>query len=994
MPRRSTAFVLLALLMLPCLAHGGATGKIAGRILDQATGLPLPFVTVSVPEIMTVAETDMSGYYHVLNVPPGIYTVQTRLLGYANSEVKGVRVVQDQTATVNFNLSGKAIEVEEVKVFADKIIPHDVTESRQVVTGKSLDIMPVETPQEALLTQTSVVTDPGLGEIHIRGGRGGEILYLVDGMSIRDPLVGGGFGMRVGRNALEEMAVITGGFNAEYGNAQSGVINLVTREGADRMTGRIYYKTDDLMVPSLNKYSFNTDISEFSLGGKEPITQYLLPALGVHLPGKVSYFASGTGEWTDTYTPFNVRRSIYKMAGIQIGDRQQNIYTLNSKFTWNLAEQKNQKKLTLGLRGSTAARDGYDWTFRYIPQDCYKVKEESYQVNLSWNHTLTGNTFYNASLSKFVTGREVRPGGHLPNEIVQYTGDTHGTSTDTLDINMGYPGLDGQDEPYADRDIYNGLYDFGESFVDLNASGFWDWGEPFTDLAAKNGHYDLGEPFRDWNGNGQWDGDEPFYDYGADGEPYTHDVGESDGFYQLGEPFLDYNKNGVRDEKVADGFYDWGYDQWTQWHKRRTTIYTLKTDVTSQRGQNHLLKGGFEMNYHEISQQEIQYGWWQDPERPPVSGPWPNIGIFRDNYFRTPLTGAAYLQDKIETEGMVINAGFRVDFWGPGGQVDALREARPIRILGVKLGETKIEGKVSPRLGIAYPITEKDLLYFSYGHFSQIPELQYLYEDTTQFGAAIRLYGNPNLSAERTVSYELGVKHAFSELLVLDLTGFFKDVRGLVDTEKRGVPPLTYQLRVNKDYGNTRGIEVAFDRKYSHYIAGTASYTLAWAMGKSSSDRQGYDYDNSGTPLPLREYPLNWDQRHSVAVNADVRAFKGEHPSPFGIVKLPDRWGVYVLWQYGSGLPFTGTDSLQSQTPNDRRMPWTSTVDMKANKDFGVGPLSYSFILEIKNMFDKKNVQSVHSDTGTPEGDGRPIEMNPTNWGPGRNIRVGLSIDW
>jgi len=129
-----------------------------------------------------------------------------------------------------------------------------------------------------------------------------------------------------------------------------------------------------------------------------------------------------------------VRRSIYEIAGVQIGDRQQNYYTANSKLTLNLAEQKNQKKVTFGFRGSWVKRDGFAWKWRYVPENSYKVREESYQASLAWNHTLTGNTFYTMNLSKFVTGREVLPGGKMPNEIVHYTGTRHGTSDDTLDV--------------------------------------------------------------------------------------------------------------------------------------------------------------------------------------------------------------------------------------------------------------------------------------------------------------------------------------------------------------------------------------------------------------------------------------------------------------------------------------------------------------------------------------------------------------------------------
>ncbi|GAH86187.1 unnamed protein product, partial [marine sediment metagenome] len=162
--------------------------------------------------------------------------------------------------------------------------------------------------------------------------------------------------------------------------------------------------------------------------------------------------------------------------------------------------------------------------------------------------------------------------------------------------------------------------------------------------------------------------------------------------------------------------------------------------------------------------------------------------------------------------------------------------------------ETEYEVRLSPRFGISFPISEFDKMYFSYGHFSQVPEFQYYYQDTTQYSSAIRLYGNPNLHSEETIAYQLGVVHAFGNLMKLELKGFYKDVRGLIDTEKQGIAPFVYQIRVNKDYGSVRGVEINFDKRYSHFYAIQLGYTLMWAMGKSSSDRQGYDYDYQGIP--------------------------------------------------------------------------------------------------------------------------------------------------
>lgn len=997
--RHILVFSLAIVLIGYAFIYAANTGKIAGRVVDKSNGEALPFANIIIVGTEMGTVTDINGDYFIINVPPGTYDVQARMMGYHSLTMEDVKVEIDQTSPVNFQLPLKVIEMPETVVYGKKIIEPDVTYKKKDVSGEEISRMAVTDPVEALLTSTSMVMDPTRREVHVRGGRGGEVLYLVDGMEVRDPLVGGGLGIGLDDSQIDAMEMIMGGFNAEYGNAQSGIVNIVTREGDPKAHSfTVSYKNDHILAQreldnwGRAKDSFKSDKVLFSAGGPEPITKSILPALGVEIPWKVTYYLSSTGDWTDTYTPYSDHfldrflTTYLLWDKIKLQDRMKNTYTGNSKIACRFS---STTKLSLGYRNSYEKRFDYDHRFKYIPENAYRRTKQSYQLVSDWNHTLTGSTFYTLAASYFHTQYELTPGGRMPNEINHYPN----TSDDPIDIIIGYPGVDGINEPHEDIARYNGTYDFGETFVDLNMNGYWDEGEPFVDQSNLNYHYDLGERFRDYNGDGDWTGTEPFYDYGVDGVDSTFDYGEGDGIYQEGEPFEDYNQNGKRDKVVGDQFYDYGFDQWSQWHKRYTNALTLKGDITSQVTKVHYLRGGFEYKRYRMKHEEIQYPWYEEERDPPPPGPWPNRGIFRDFYTRHPVSGALYVQDKMETKGMIINMGLRFDFAYAGPEVADAREEE------FSLWGTEVN--MSPRFGISFPISEFDKMYFSYGHFSQVPEFQYFYQDTTQFSSAIRLYGNPNLHSEETIQYQLGVVHAFGNAAKMELQGFYKDIRGLVDTEERGYAPFNYQIRVNKDYGSVRGIELSFDKMYSNFYSLSIEYTLSWAMGKSSSDRQGYDYSYQGIPLPLREYPLNWDQRHAITTILDIRSESGDYPVLFGL-SFPDKWGINILTQYGSGLPYTPDEGEDGgiAIPNSKRRPYTTTTDVQASKWFYLGPLKYEFLVEVRNVFDRSNTLRVYSATGLPDdsddddglGNGTEFDKDPENWGQRRQMYLGIKL--
>jgi len=906
----------------------GTTGKIAGRVIEKDSREGLMGANVMINGTSMGAATDANGYFFILQVPPGTYSVKATMIGYEAVTFTNVKVAVDLTTKLDFKLASTVLQFNEgVIVVAERpIIEKDVTFSSHRLGEEGIKNMPTVLDVRDVVARQPGVVGEGL-HINVRGGRTGEMLYVVDGVSSRDPsynqamrtteeqvnqftsnpvdeLTSRSAGLSVPANAIAEVEVITGGFNAEYGNAMSGIVNIVTKEGSAKHTGRVLYITDDAGSGSfkspygngegLRTYSHNTDRAEVSFGGPEPITTYLLPALGVRLPvQEISYFVSGTANFTDMtpvfdlsyYAPNGENRSLDKrrlkflgVDGLAFGipNRMDNRYNSLSNLTLRFS---SQLKMVYTYQTERNWYDEYNHAFSNIPENFWQREEDVESHALKLTHTISEKTYYDFSLSHRNNHYVMTPGGMLPHEV---------------------------------RQLY----------------------------------LDLGE------------------------------------------------RTAIDDDQ--DGFYERGFPARGTYHNRRMKTSAAKLDLTSQLHRRHQIKSGLEMNYYEIKQGEIKYPYWYnsrwDPEvggTPVDDGPWPALGIFRDFYFRTPIAGAFYLQDKIEYENLIVNIGLRWDFWSPGEQIEDQVDE------GTDVFGKKLKFTFNPRLGISHPITEHDVLYFQFGRFTQSVDYQFLFLQDTQSSGALQLFGNPNIGSEETTQYELGVKHGFGDNVKLGATAFFKDYNGLLNTESRGRDPFTYSVYVNRDFGSARGIEMSLEKRYSNFTSGFVNYTLLYATGKSSSYRQGYDYGARGTPIPIREWPLDWDVRHALNVNFDFRIPQGEHANILGL-RLPEDFGVNMIWRLESGKPYTpgGLSATQYTTKNSARLPYRTWIDLRANKDFRFWGLRNSFILEVKNLTNRRNARAINSETGEALGFFRPQDLNPSAYSAGRNILFGFATQW
>lgn len=346
---------------------GGTTGKISGITIDGSTKDPLLGATVQIVGTSLGAATGVDGSFIILNVSPGTYSVRVSFLGYEAKLIEQVKIVADQTTTLSVYLNPSNVELSEVIVSAQTpAIQKDLTSSISVISAEDIESLPVASFTDLISLQSGVV---GSGSnLHVRGGRSNEVAYLVDGAYVEDPLLGG-LATQINNDAIQEMSLLSGTFNAEYGNAMSGVVNIVTREGGEKFSGKVEARTSEYGVSDFSK--FHELRYSATLSG--PVIEHL------------NFFFTAENDRRGSYLPFGYNNS----------------QTMLSKFTYSGI---SSLKVTVSNRGSRGARQNYSHAYRYIPHLSTRTRSDSYQSLFSVTHTLDQNLFYDLKISYFNQG--------------------------------------------------------------------------------------------------------------------------------------------------------------------------------------------------------------------------------------------------------------------------------------------------------------------------------------------------------------------------------------------------------------------------------------------------------------------------------------------------------------------------------------------------------------------------------------------------------------
>ena len=951
-------------------------GKIVGTISDAESGETLIGANVVIQGTTIGAATDFDGNYLILNVQPGVYTLEAKYIGYSTVVVSEVIVRSGLTTTQDFTMALESFEGEEIVVTAvQPTVLKDVTSSEARVSAAQIAKLPVQELNDVVRLQAgvNVASDGG---IHIRGGRATEVSYIVDGVRVTDDF-NRSQGLRVENQSVEELQIISGTFNAEYGQAMSGVVNITSKAGSNEFHGNV-------SVMSGGYYVYDADLWRDVPNRVSDIDPMMQRQLQVSLSGpiikdKITFFASGRyfqdegfkkgrnafspqGAWSadvplgqdiaafrdpwnrsfDASQPWNSIDTL-SVGGNQVillsddGTRDSSIVNMETAETYNLqgnVQFNVTKKLKFNLIGSYGQESffGYNHQLRLAANGASDFQRKNYLVNFKTTYTPSATTFLTANIA--TTFQE------------------------------------------ESRSLYDNPYD-------------------------------------------------PRY-------------------FELGVP----PPPGANQFNVA------GTDN--SIFSRSTQSIRGKIELSSQVNQRHFIKVGVEGQLDAITFENINLQQVTDDSQLANSGVpqelWPFIQTFvperntpgHQFFERNPITLAAFAQDKMEFEKFIVNIGLRFDYFNANDRVAAdprdpditrptsrLNRYNDINNDGIISEEEAIDSnfrprseleqfwwrdvdarlQLSPRFGIAYPISETGVINFSYGYFFQMPTYDQLYGNSQIFlpesSGLFTGYGNPDLDPERTIQYEIGVKQEIFEGTALEATIFYRDSRdyvanlGIQDTYN---PTIFYQKNVNLDFQKSRGMTVALNQQFGGKFNFGIDYTYTQVEGSTTSQSAlAANATGLGQITGQRQQDVynflifqGWDRPHIL----NTQLFYNE-----------STWGANLTGQFQSGQPYTpgipfavrtGLGASQQPLTNLARLPNSYVVNLNFYKNFKFKDNTVGMSVNIFNLLDTQVVTGVFADSGEPDrpfflpgGTVDPTFLNdPNRYGQPRRIQVSLNYSF
>jgi len=484
-------FTILIILINSFLVFSQGTGNLSGIVKDASNGDALPGVNVILKGTYYGAATDINGKFKISSISVGSYNIDISLIGYKTVQYTGIQIENNKTIELDVKLEETVLTLDQdVVVIGEKpLMDVEETQSKKTISKEELDIAVLESITDIVTQQSGVVKSDNA--IHIRGGRAYENAFLLDGVSVQDPLAGTGFGLQLSANAIEEVEVITGGFNAEFGQATSGIVNVKTREGGQKYSGSISYKRDYLDDKS-SYHVFNIDIVEGNLSGPEPITSFILPAMGLKIPGELTFFGSfytglSDGITQGYYKPTANQLNSSIFNGTRFAPKAENNWfwlakltykyspTLRFYYSFNQSVNINQNSQSLQSNLEyVEPSPGYQYNYQNILDNANTFTHNNTYNSFGITHTLSPSTFYEFKVNSFFTNLRADANGNdwylynEPKDIVNFPIEYYNINRDTIGVIPG-DGFWDVGNPYTWRDHY-----FQEFSVRGDLTNFFD----------------------------------------------------------------------------------------------------------------------------------------------------------------------------------------------------------------------------------------------------------------------------------------------------------------------------------------------------------------------------------------------------------------------------------------------------------------------------------------------------------------------------------------
>ncbi|HVN47191.1 MAG TPA: TonB-dependent receptor [Bacteroidota bacterium] len=946
--QRTLWFSLLLLVLIPGMLLAQA-GKIHGKVVDAKTKEPLVGANIIVSATTKGATTDVEGSFVILNVPVGTYSVKASYVGYQALTITNLRVNAELTTEADFPLSSEDVQVQTVEIVAERpLINRSATNALSLVDNEVVQQMPVRNLTSVFALQAGVVQQGvdanGNANLYIRGSRPDEAGFQVDGVSVNN-VYAGGRAVAINQEAVEQIQVQDGGYLAEYGGANGGLINMQLKTGGENLHATLQGETDNYTsqgTKSLGGYSYG-------------YSDYVGTLSGPLLSNKLRFFAS-------------VENQFYRDPAVRYWDGFN--FTGNNAVVTSAADAVTHPGTiasdTLNLAYPAGNRLG----------------------GMQNDYTYTGTLIYD--LNKFqLRGsgsyhtREARTSAGFANIL-------NVSRVPLIENNDGFGNLKATDylseKTYIEAN-FNYFSSDNKTMDPYFKENFWQYADSAANAAIGFGNLfgNSGQPFFPWDiGGGGASIDALVNQPGTPTTGFIHTQqtsvgGRLDLFSQQGNHAIkfggEYKYYTIRRYNITGG------------------------DATNRGGINVIHSKAFLADTTDIQRQATLFG----------SGRVDNFGydglgneINSDQYVngdlfnlgpRHPQFGAIYIQDKIELADIVLNIGLRYDYINS----DNVQYKDPTNLhvnstLGVVSGsdimKAPASNQVSPRLGFGFPVTDKTMFHAQYGKFIQQSELSDAYSGLGQAtyyvsgGNFIQFPVGYGLKPERSTQYEGGFSQQISDNASFDITAFYKDVQDAVQyamiLPSAGATIQAYPALINGDFATSKGAEFKFTlRRVKRFqMQLNYTYTNGEGTGSSSSDLAGASYNGY---IPKMIFPFSYNQAHTGNLSLDYRFDKNDGGP------ILQRLGVNLLFTVGSGYNFTQENvsgNLYSGAETDVRnripieeigastTPATYELDLRIDKTVAIGSIDANFYIYVINLLNTQNVVSVFNRTGSAADDG------------------------
>ncbi|PID29015.1 MAG: hypothetical protein CSB55_02810 [Candidatus Cloacimonadota bacterium] len=1033
---RKAIFLLTLIALLVCSSlFAGTTGKLTGSVKDN-NGEKKAYLNVVLEGTSLGALTDERGRFMILNIPPGTYTLVVQGVGIQPQKIQGVVISVDETTTEKIVVRSTDVQIDDfvINERKQKMVKKGQTGSVVSISTEEIENSPIADIEGLVASKAGAVSTGG--EVHVRGGRGNEVGYTVDGMSVSDPVDGGAV-LTIDNDAIAAMKVMTGGLTAEYGNAQSGMVTVVTKDGGSEYSGKINFESDHFFGDGNN-----TDKISGILSG---------PVLPFAYKDKLTFFFNGGGAWTDgrfmnyyksnpfnefgpdaagdlqlglneaydiDYDPYENRDDFM---GFDLGNRNYNTINWNLKTTYK-HDVKN--KFTLAYRGSRGLNRPYAHSFRYAIDHYAETESDQSQIIFTYDMVLDAKRNLKFKINRFDKTSVQKPRGIDEDEFFQVS-----DNPDLYDPASGKYGLAKMDaNENGILDAWDALADWQyaptiqSSFDDMRGFGYFTApGSVYRSLVDDKTsntavRIDYQHQLND------------IHEIKAGFEGVLHDIKKSQ---KQNAWFIDdirwdnyLNEQRMSYEGLFSGnsFYENASNPNIEFHNdgdgNPTDKLKKKSYVYVQNG-----PGGITapvdsvVTFYDKNDSTIQntvYYYHKDVYYDAANA---SSGVV-NGYKANPVQMGFYLQDKMEYEGMIVNLGMRFDYWYLGKDYDKIMDNGSYTSQSIE-SNNRSKLMVSPRLGISHPISDRDVIHFVYNYQSQLPQMRYIFTSRSPEDAAASdvsiVVGNPDLDPQTTITYEVGLQHQISDDWAMNIQAYYKNTYNYVSTREEHLESddnVKFYRYISEDYGSARGIDFSLDKRMSNYISGNISYSLAWAEGNANETQIKSD------DTDLREFALNWDTRHVFKLGLNFLVQKDQDfyfpGTDFNIpLGVWGAFGINSLYDISSGHPYTRlTEDGAELGKNEERMDYQDNASMTIHKEFGITEnQKIRLNVTVNNLFDKRNVLYVYPVTGDPVDDGdtnfdNPQEEanelyvhnvetdRPNHFSSGRTVSVGISYKW